>query len=132
MIEIQKEWYTIEDCLNNPNKLYVFGDNTLRLGNGGQARIRDIPNCFGIATKLSPSVYDNSYFSDKHCDFEYVYNDIYKLYQIHIQKKYDFIVFPYDGLGTGLSQMPERSPTIYKWMNDTISLLFNIKYPPEE
>ena len=53
---IQQEWYTVEECLKHPKTLYIFGDNILRIGNGGQAVIRNIPNSFGIATKRTPSM----------------------------------------------------------------------------
>lgn len=49
----------------NPNYLFVFGDNTLRYGKGGQAVIRDEPNAFGIVTKLKPSTSNDSYMTDK-------------------------------------------------------------------
>ena len=49
----------------NPNWLFVFGDNALRYGKGGQAVIRDEPNAFGIVTKLKPSNTNDSYMTDK-------------------------------------------------------------------
>ena len=51
----------------NPNWLFVFGDNALRYGKGGQAVIRDEPNAFGIVTKLKPSNSNDSYMTDKNC-----------------------------------------------------------------
>jgi hypothetical protein len=49
----------------NPNWLFVFGDNALRYGKGGQAVIRDEPNAFGIVTKLKPNNTNDSYMTDK-------------------------------------------------------------------
>ena len=56
MIILQKEYYSVEQCLANPDTLYVFGDNTQRFGKGGQAQIRDCKNSFGVCTKLYPEV----------------------------------------------------------------------------
>ena len=39
-IEIQKI-FSVEDCNNNPNKIYIFGDNLCGVGKGGQAIIRE-------------------------------------------------------------------------------------------
>ena len=54
-IEIFKGDWTINDVKKNPNKLFIFGDNNARLGKGGQAIIRDLPNVMGIRTKKGPS-----------------------------------------------------------------------------
>ena len=132
-IEIQKEWYSVEQCLANPNKLYVFGDNSLRIGKGGQAQIRDCKNSYGIATKYTPRMDNEAFFSDKPDQAEIVFNDIKELYEFYITDKTDIIdtiVFPADGLGTGLSEMPLRSPKMFKWLHETISLLFDINYIP--
>ena len=62
--EIQ-DYFTEEDCNNNPNKLYIFGDNMTYTGTGGQAIIRYCTNSYGIPTKRLPSMSDNAFFSDK-------------------------------------------------------------------
>ena len=132
-VEIQKEWYSVEQCLANPNKLYIFGDNALRVGKGGQAQIRDCENSYGIATKATPSMDKAAFFSDKPDQTEIVFNDIKELYEFYTSDKkhtIDTIVFPADGLGTGLSEMPTRSPKMFKWIHETISLLFDIDYTP--
>lgn len=64
-IEIQEEYFSIEQCLHNPDKIYVFGDNLIKKGLGGQAQIRNCPNAFGISTKRFPSMSLDSFFSDK-------------------------------------------------------------------
>jgi hypothetical protein len=46
------------DLRANPESLYLFGDNTKRVGIGGQAReMRGEPNAVGIATKNAPGSY---------------------------------------------------------------------------
>ena len=68
-IEVQ-ELYSVKDCLDNPHKLYIFGDNLIGVGKGGQAIIRDCPNTFGIPTKRLPHRENNAFFSDKGTEME--------------------------------------------------------------
>jgi len=118
-IEVQKEWYTFNQCKENPNKLYVFGDNTFRVGSAGQASIRKESNSFGIATKVSPSTTTDAYFKDdSEIHWAYIKSDIEKLKEI--SKDYDVIVFPADGLGTGLSDMPNKCPRLFQKMVDLL------------
>lgn len=130
-VEIQKKWYSIEQCNQNPNKLYVFGDNLKRVGKGGQAMIRDAYNAFGIATKRTPSMDEAAFFSDRPDEAIALFEDIYNLvYTFYNNETFDTIVLPADGLGTGLSEMPHRSPRLFEWMNNTLSTVLNIEYNP--
>jgi hypothetical protein len=125
-VEIQKEWYSIKQAKDNPDKIYVFGDNLIGKGTGGQAKIRYAKNSFGIPTKRLPSRTKNAYFSDQMDEKIAIYDSIIKLKKMYDNGK--TIVFPVDGLGTGLSKMPEFSPKLFKYMNNLISKTFNIKY----
>ena len=131
-IEIQDEWYTVEQCRQNPNKLFVYGDNMIRLGKGGQAIIRDEPNAHGIATKRLPSSNTDSFFSDKTDEAYVILNDVLDLLSLSRTEyeNFDTIVLPAAGLGTGLSEMPKRSPKLFKWLHETISVLTGVKYTP--
>jgi hypothetical protein len=130
-VEIQKEWFSIEQCKNNPKKLYVFGDNLIRIGNGGQATIRPAKNTYGIATKRLPSMEEKAFFSDREDEAEALLNDIHGLITEFYEGGYNTIVLPEDGLGTGLSKMPMTSPRLYDWLNETLSILLKIEYNPE-
>jgi hypothetical protein len=57
-------WYSLELCQAHPDKLFVFGDNLLGFGMGGQAIIRNAPNAFGVPTKRKPAMTDSSFFAD--------------------------------------------------------------------
>lgn len=46
----------------NPNHIFVFGDNTIRRGKGGAARLRDEPNSYGFITKKFPNYKSASYY----------------------------------------------------------------------
>lgn len=104
---------TVELCRANPAKVFVFGDNLAGYGTAGQACIRKEPNAFGIPTKRYPSMAIGSFFSDSPCELEHVKNSLRQLYSL--SKRYT-IVFPSNGVGTGLSKMPTESPNIYKEM----------------
>lgn len=39
----------------NPDHIFVFGDNLLRVGKGGAAILRDEPNTYGFVTKKAPT-----------------------------------------------------------------------------
>ena len=128
-IEIQEHWYSIEECDKNPNKLYVFGDNCIRKGTAGQAVIRHCGNSIGIATKRLPSTTDDSYFSDTNVDdVDTVIDDILLLMKTSRNGLFDTIVFPKDGLGTGLAKMDKKAPKLFNTMNELISSHFKIKY----
>ena len=127
-VEIQKSWFSTTECEENKNKLYVFGDNMIRRGNGGQATIRDCTNSIGLATKRLPSMYEDSFFADREDEFRIVEEDIERLLQIFNEGDYDILVLPADGLGTGLSKMPEKSPNLFKYLNKSLEQKLNIEY----
>ena len=116
-IEVEDKPYTPELLRQNPEKIYVFGDNMKRYGKGGQAVIRDEPNAFGIATKRYPSMEDWAFFSDKDDEFDCVLNDLRGLY---VLSKTHTIVFPRAGIGTGLAKMELKSFALWSRMNSIL------------
>jgi len=130
VVEIQKDWYSIEQCKNNPNKLYVFGDNLIRVGEAGQAGIRKADNSVGLATKKLPTSSDKAYFNDDYENYMIIIEEISNIIKTFKDGKYDILVLPYDGLGTGLSKMPEKAPKLFEWMNSILSEVLNIDYKP--
>lgn len=99
------------DLRSNPTVKYLFGDNTVRKGYGGQAKeMRDEPNAIGVATKTTPTSGSNAYFSD--ANFE----DNMEIIEADLAPAIDhlrgggILVIPEDGLGTGLSELPQRAP----------------------
>lgn len=129
-IMVQKEWYTVENCIKpeNVNKIYVFGDNMRRTGRAGQAVIRNIENSRGVATKRAPSREDCNYFSDKFGEILELTSDLKHLHDLMITPalvEYT-LVFPYDGLGTGLSELPKRSPFINNLLSVYLEKYFGV------
>lgn len=106
---IQKR-FSIEDCNQNPSYIYIFGDNLIGKGKGGQAIIRDCRNTYGIPTKRLPSMDEDSFFNDEFDEYEAVKSAIEKLAVMKYSRKEVTFVFPTDGLGTGLAQMKTNDP----------------------
>tara|TARA_Y100000034_G_scaffold87336_1_gene104761 strand:- start:4060 stop:4287 length:228 start_codon:yes stop_codon:yes gene_type:complete len=64
------------DLIANPNRTYLFGDNFIRKGYGGQAKeMRGEPNAYGIVTKRFPSMDKKAFLTDKH-DYDKVSSSI--------------------------------------------------------
>jgi len=114
-------YWKVEDVIKNPNCLFVYGDNDVHQGKGGQAIIRGLPNTLGIPTKKYPSYHPSSYYTDNELELnkQKIRIAIKKL-MIESQK-YDYIIFSKDGLGTGLSDLPKRAPLTYKFLVDEIN-----------
>lgn len=107
----------------NPDWYFVFGDNLRREGLGGQAAaMRHEPNAVGIATKRAPGTDDDDYFSDD-CEQDIVlsYVDCQKLATLMETNR--VIVLPTEPLGSGLSELDKRAPSIYGAINATIDAL---------
>ena len=127
-IIVQEEWYNEKQCIENPMSIYVFGDNVQRVGNGGQAQIRHRTNSIGVATKRAPLMDDKAFYNDSFGDLKSLINDIDQLYSIHNSNTYDHmnLIFPKDGLGTGLSELPKRAPMINKMLSMMLEQYFGI------
>lgn len=111
-----------EDLKSNPNLLYVFGDNLKRIGLGGQAgQMRGEPNAHGIATKVSPGMSDEAFFTEASVDYKCVDKDIESL-SLRLNQ-YDALVIPMDGLGSGLAELDVRAPKLFAYLNSRILTL---------
>ena len=126
-VELQKH-FSVEDCNNNPDKIYVFGDNLIHKGKGGQAIIRDCRNTYGIPTKRLPSMDEDSFFNDDFDEYEAVKSAIEKLIILKHSRKDTTFVFPKDGLGTGRAEMNIQSPKLFKYMNKLLNAYFGLNY----
>lgn len=126
----RQKWIERNDLVNNPDAIFLFGDNTERRGMGGQAgAMRGEPNAIGIATKWTPTSDTNAYFSD----------DVFEAACLVISKDFRkvfmardaglMIVIPADGLGTGLSQLPQRAPRVNSHLEYMLSMLTNNYMP---
>lgn len=115
---------TKEDCRIAQDKIFVFGDNLVKRGTGGQAVIRYEPNAFGIPTKRLPSMVHDSFFSDKEDEEYALKQSLRELYKLGCLGK--IVVFPTAGIGTGRANMREKSPMLYATMCDILFKHFGI------
>jgi len=108
---IYKKFICRQDLKDNPNKLYVFGDNSERVGFGGQAKeMRGEPNAVGITTKKSPSMDDSAFFTNDDI-LQWIYENRLSVKRLVVHRS--DIVWPSDGIGTGLAQLKERAHSIW-------------------
>ena len=120
-----KNYITREYVKSNPDKQFLFGDNLLGKGFGGQAKeLRGEPNSFGIPTKKTPNTYFSSYFSDD--EFEENKKAIDEAFA-----KLDYskdIIIPEDGLGTGRAKLEEKAPKTFLYLQRKIQEIKQIGY----
>lgn len=115
------EKITRNDLKNNPNALFVFGDNCERKGYGGLAReCRGEHNAIGVRTKYLPEKSAEAYFTDE--EYENIIRMIDEDFYPVIRKlaKGGIVVFPTARLGSGLSDMPKKCPRLYTYLCDCV------------
>tara|TARA_Y100000034_G_C6769567_1_gene343243 strand:+ start:338 stop:715 length:378 start_codon:yes stop_codon:yes gene_type:complete len=110
------------DLRGNPEALFVFGDNIIRKGYGGQAaEMRGEPNAVGIPTKFSPTVF----LSNQDIDTWMVASQPDFLRLINHWKVGGQIIWPEDNIGTGLADLPNKAPVIFEIIECIRQLLEN-------
>ena len=124
---LRQKWITREDLKANRERLYVFGDNMIRSGRGGQAgAMRGEPNAYGIPTKWYPSMESSAFFKDYQFTSDSVIEWTLRGAFTHLTEVLTdgyTVVIPADGLGTGLSRLPETAPGIAAYIDREIQLL---------
>jgi hypothetical protein len=116
-----------DDVQAEPDKIFLFGDNMLRKGYGGQAgAMRGEPNAIGIPTKWKPTMEHDAFFTDNDFGHETpVYGELRATFYTISKHFYagKTIVIPEDGIGTGLAELPTRAPKIYRYIKNFIDYL---------
>ena len=115
---------TIQKCRANPEHIHAVGDNLDGYGTAGQACIRKEPNAFGIPTKRYPSMEAGSFFTDKECERQHILKALRELY---VLGKNRTIVFPTNGIGTGMANMSRSSPKLFAEMNEILLKHFGVR-----
>lgn len=112
--------YTREQIMRNPKTLYVFGDNLERTGYGGQAgEARDCPNAIGIPTLVSPRIPASRESFRKLrgvCRIQFL-----KL-KWHLMWG-GTVVWPQDGVGTGIANLKFHCPELLDYIEGQLSEL---------
>lgn len=105
---------------NRSTHIYVFGDNLERRGLGGQAAVaRGEPNAFGVPTKREPSMSPTAFFSDD----AYTENCNAILHAVNHIPDDGRVIVIMPGIGTGLSQLPQRAPRTYAFLVEALATL---------
>ena len=119
---------TREFVRSHPNFLFVFGDNLAKEGLGGQAReMRGEPNAVGIATKRSPSMNSDAFFSDSDIHNVIIMGaikDSFRILESHLLSG-GVVVIPKNGVGGGLANLPANAPLIDTFIKKSIEILVN-------
>lgn len=107
----------------NPAKIFLFGDNLLGRGYGGQAAaMRGESNAIGIPTKNKPSNHPDSFFTD--AEFEQNKAAIDSAFgQLADLFSGTEIVIPSAGLGTGLAKLPDIAPRTFEYLERRLAQL---------
>ena len=85
---------------NNPDTLFVFGDNLIRKGYGGAAALRDHPQAIGFVPKKFPDNRDTSFYDP--VEYESLFFQELKKLENEIESKPDK-TFYISQLGGGLA-----------------------------
>ncbi|WP_037500648.1 hypothetical protein [Sphingomonas jaspsi] len=110
--------YSADLCRGNPLHVFLFGDNLMRRGFGGQAIIRCEPNAFGVPTKREPDNRLESFFEDGNArDQQALVTAI--LMVKAMARTMDVVVPVLPGtdepsLGCGLANLPNNAPNLYQ------------------
>lgn len=123
---IFQHWICRADLRANRNVLYVFGDNEGRCGNGGQAaEMRGEPNAIGVATLMAPGRFWNDTDTSRQCAV--IDADMAPLFDA--LRHGETVIFPLDGIGTGLADLERRAPATFAHLMAQIGAL---KSTPEQ
>ena len=115
------EFITREFVKENKDMVFVFGDNDLKIGYGGQAAaMRGEMNTIGIPTKKSPDTTDKSYYNDGEFDLNkkkinYGINLI-----LRSLREGKTVVLPSNGIGTGLAKLKEKAPKTFNFLQASL------------
>ncbi len=117
------------DLRSNPSWTYVFGDNLEGVGFGGQAKeMRGELNAFGIPTKKNPA----EYFNDKDLT---LFTDVLERWaedfgwlNVCALNCGATVIWPEDGIGTGLSDLPNKAPKLWTILETMREALFDQYY----
>jgi hypothetical protein len=113
------------DLVNNPRVLFIFGDNTRRTGLGGQAgEMRGELNAHGICTCQGPGQPFSDETYSQNC--QQIMDDMIRLTERADSFDYDIVVFPADGIGTGIADLKASAPRTHKFMTHVLEVYLGL------
>ncbi len=93
-------WISKKYLRDNPDHIFVFGDNKIRRGKKGAAFLRDEPNSYGFITKKIPSYKFDSYYKPKEYKVVFKREILYLKLEIESNPSQTFLITE---LGSGLA-----------------------------
>lgn len=116
------KWITRDVVRANRHKIFLFGDNILMKGYGGQAKeMRNEWNTLGIPTKWLPRMNIQAFFTDD--DFDLIKQKIDHVLKGLRQSSFQIVVIPANGIGTGLARLDKTAPKIFKYLQEQLEKL---------
>ena len=94
-------YITKEYLISHPSHLFVFGDNIIRQGLGGGAKLRHMKNSYGFITKKYPDNNDKSFY--KPDEYILVYKKELKMLKDFIKNNNQYDTILISQLGGGLA-----------------------------
>lgn len=115
-IEIFSGFWSVSDVRDNPSKIFIFGDNDMRSGKGGQAIIRGLSNAIGIRTKKAPNYNSESFYTDSELDQNRrkIFEDINEI-KLNLMFG-STIVLSSGGYGTDRARLEEKAPKTFEYL----------------
>lgn len=104
--------------------IFVYDDDDMR--NGGQTyKSSGLGNIIGIRVKKSPGIDEESFYTDDEYNenIKKIDEDLYKLAMMANGKT---IVFPSNGVGTGMSMLNRTAPRTFMYLTKSLKQIFNI------
>lgn len=121
------KFITREMLRGSPGTLFVFGDNMIGKGFGGQAKeMRGEPNAVGIPTKLLPGMQEADFFRNEDFDRAKPKIDASFVRLFAHAAVGGHIVWPADGIGTGLAELEKRAPKIWALIEENRKALEHV------
>lgn len=121
---IYHPWYQRHIIADDPENLYVFGDNVARKGSGpksGQAVIRGLPNALGVRVKYKPSNDPSAFFNDTSKCWEITHGDLMNI-TLCLEEGRN-VYWPADGIGTGRAKLKNYAPRLAAFIDEYVEIL---------
>lgn len=134
-VEIWNGFWTRQDALNNPDKLFLFGGNVIQdflqdnplIPKSTQAVIRGLKNTIPIMTKWTSGTNEAAYFRDVD-DFEFQFYLANAEDTIRSSIVFDVdpktIVLPKDGIGTGKAMLQQKALKCWELLQEFLKPLY--------
>jgi hypothetical protein len=130
---IEVDRYTRGDLRAHRDWVYIFGDNELGEGRGGQAgAARGEVNGLGIPTKRAPGTQAADYWGDATLahNVAVLQGPLRRLENLILEGW--TVVMPAAGVGTGLAMLPTRAPLTFAYLSHRLAALRSLAAAGDE